>query len=163
MKQQIVGTEVSIVYDENMQPIENCNYIVGRVGSVKIDDLNVPYHAFHNHGSNKTFSIADIFQFTSRDSMRSITAVGNSNNLYCVMSTNVSNKHSYREFLSKKMNETIFVYKNKNYSILDLKKEFVSQLDDNTYNNLMNTVEKFIEKCVMESEKYGFKYYYKLT
>ena len=55
VKKYPIGTEVSIVYDENMKPIKGCGYVVGKIGSVKIDNPNVPYHAFHNHASGQTF------------------------------------------------------------------------------------------------------------
>lgn len=59
-----VGTEVSIIYDENMKLIKGHGYIIGGIGSVEIDDHDKPYHAFHNHPSGETFSPSDLWQLS---------------------------------------------------------------------------------------------------
>ncbi len=103
-----LGTEFSIVYDENMQPIKGCGYRQGGIGKTKIDNPGIPYHAFHNHGSGQTFSIPDILNFAGKENMISLSAVGNNGDLYLLISTSMSDKQSYFDYLTVSFNDIIF-------------------------------------------------------
>ena len=103
-----LGTEFSIVYDENMQPIKGCGYRQGEIGKTKIDNPGVPYHAFHNHGSGSTFSFSDLLNFSERENMCSLSAVGNNGKTFLLFATSISDKQTYFELLNSVVNEIIF-------------------------------------------------------
>ena len=170
MKQPI-GTEVSIVYDMNMQPIKGCSYIVGKVGSVKIDDPNIPYHAFHNHGSGETFSVQDLMSFAKRKNMLSLTVMGNNGNIFSFTSTNSSNKYDYEKFLIMKSEEVIYKANGIDFTYNFLydknrRKEVVEALSNLTQKQMAELKNKIIalsEECAIGGKQYGFKYKYKKT
>lgn len=78
-----VGTELSRCYGLDMQPLGKT--VIGeKLGSVRITDQQEPYIAVHNHPSGMTFSPGDIFNFTRRDNMRMLSAVGNNGVVYAM-------------------------------------------------------------------------------
>lgn len=166
MKQPKIGTEVSIVYDANMKPIKGCNYIVGKVGSVKIDDPNIPYHAFHNHGSDETFSYTDLLGFANRNNMLSLTAQGNLGSKYVISTTSNSDKIGFRNFLNTISKDVIFktqdqeitlgwIYdKNNKYQINQL----ICSLDSEQIKRLQKAVLDKTNECLKGAESFGIKY-----
>ena len=94
-----VCTEFSIVYGENMKLIDKSDekgnkigtytYHKGIVGRTKIENPGVPYHAFHNHGSGKTFSFPDIFGFARTENMIRACSHKKKKKNHC--------KHNYRQ------------------------------------------------------------------
>ena len=78
-----MGTELSRCYGLDMQPLGKT--VIGeKLGSVRITDQQEPYIAVHNHPSGMTFSPGYIFNFTRRDNMRMLSAVGNNGVVYAM-------------------------------------------------------------------------------
>ncbi len=165
VQQYPVGTEVSIVYDENMNPIKGCGYIVGGIGSVKIENPNVPYHAFHNHASDGTFSFQDLIGFARKDRMLSLSACGNNGNLYCISRTSKSDAKEYRDFLIHKKQEKKFSYNGSLYSYDDIvgNKINISSLNVKQIDRLKREINDFSLECIKGGEKFGFKYSFKTS
>ena len=157
VKKYPIGTEVSIVYDENMKPIKGCGYVVGKIGSVKIDNPNVPYHAFHNHASGQTFSVEDLINMTNRPQQLSLSATGNNSSVYSIIKTQKANDTAYNNFLTKSINDkSIFG----GFSYLDLRKGKVdiSIFSETHIENLKSKIIQFSSNCAKEGEKYGYRY-----
>ena len=157
VKKYPIGTEVSIVYDENMKPIKGCGYVVGKIGSVKIDNPNVPYHAFHNHASGQTFSVEDLINMTNRPQQLSLSATGNNSSVYSIIKTQKANDTAYNNFLTKSINDkSIFG----GFSYLDLRKGKVdiSIFSEKQIENLKSKIIQFSSNCAKEGEKYGYRY-----
>ena len=157
VKKYPIGTEVSIVYDENMKPIKGCGYVVGKIGSVKIDNPNVPYHAFHNHASGQTFSVEDLINMTNRPQQLSLSATGNNSSVYSMIKTQKANDTAYNNFLTKSINDkSIFG----GFSYLDLRKGKVdiSIFSEKQIENLKSKIIQFSSNCAKEGEKYGYRY-----
>ena len=161
-----VGTEFSIVYDENMNRIKGYDYIIGIIGSVNLDSPPIPHHAFHNHGSCNTFSYTDIWKFLNTDNMISLSAVGNSENNYIIMRTDESDTEGYKYFLAQKAREVIYSANGVDFTIELLqkisRKEIddtpLSQLNDKQRHELNDLGVKFSQELVERCEDYGFKY-----
>lgn len=153
-----VGTEISIVYDSEMNPIEDCDYVIGKNGSVKINNPNVPYHAIHNHPSDETFSLEDLMNFARKNKMLSITAVGNNGSVYSISKTTDNNSKLFMDFLINKQSKQIFDIDNKKYSYIDILrgKLDISALEQNV--NLKEDIRRFVLKCIEGGEQYGFRY-----
>lgn len=157
VKKYPIGTEVSIVYDENMKPIKGCGYVVGKIGSVKIDNPNVPYHAFHNHASGQTFSVEDLINMTNRPQQLSLSATGNNSSVYSIIKTQKANDTAYNNFLTKSINDkSIFG----GFSYLDLRngKVDISIFSEKQIENLKSKIIQFSSNCAKEGEKYGYRY-----
>ena len=165
-KKYPAGTEVSRIYDENMNPIvirdKNGNvvkeygYTVGEIGSVKIDDYEKPYHAFHNHPSGETFSPDDCIKMTEKDNMMSLTAVGNNSRLFVMSKSDSADAFGYSDFLSKKMSEQRFF--NNTFSYLDIKEFNIEELPEKIRKPLQKEILSFCKECVAGGKKYGFNY-----
>ena len=155
-QQQPVGTEVSIIYDENMNPIKGHSYVIGEFGSVKIDDFDKPYHAFHNHPSGETLSPGDLLNLTERDNQLSITAIGNNAKSYCMIKTKNANPAAYNAFLTTKTNMQIFG--GGRYSYNDIKDFDFSMLPDLFGKEIVGELQKFNSDCIKGGKQYGFKY-----
>ncbi len=166
-KQVKLGTEFSIVYDENMQRIPGHGYRIGKVGSVRIDNPNVKYHAFHNHGSDESFSYGDLY-FAYYENMLSLTDTGNAGSKYVIVKTPKSDTDGYITFLDGKAHDIIYSANGLNYtlgiinsmntgkiSIAPLKK-----LTDDQLKELKLAIKKATDACTRESKKYGIKYIY---
>ena len=134
-----------------MQPIKGCGYRQGEIGKTKIDNPGVPYHAFHNHGSGQTFSIP---------------AVGNNGDLYLLISTSMSDKQSYFDYLIVSFNDIIFktdkrevtlnwLYSSNNSKIVD---EYIHSLNPKQKNQLIFAVLDKVNEYLIGAEKFGIKY-----
>lgn len=110
-QKQPVGTEVSIIYDKNMNPIKDHGYVVGEKGKVKIESYDKPYHAFHNHPSGETFSPDDILGMTNHSNMQSISAIGNNGNVYCMLKGTKANSSGYRRYIINRCQQKRFLDK----------------------------------------------------
>lgn len=159
------GFEFSIVYDENMNRIEGCEYVQGKnKGSVSVDNPNIPHHAFHNHGSNGTFSYNDLRKFLNTNNMLSLTAQGNLGNTYAIICTNDCDKRGYRLFVKKLGNEVIYKINGKDITLNflseneDIAKQMISTLSSKQRLELAEIVEYQIEKCLVGGEEYGIEY-----
>lgn len=162
-----VGTEFEIVYDANMKRILGYDYIIGKVGSVIIPDPGVKFHAFHNHPSGETFSLVDIDCFLKCDNMISLSAVGNSQNIYCIMKTYRSNILGYRDFLSRRKNKIIYIAEFPNekieisYNLLSDKVQnpiILGKLTPDQKAELTEILVAWSRGCVRGCERYGFQY-----
>ena len=153
-----VGTEVSIIYDENMKPIKDHGYVVGeKLGQVRIDDHDKPYHAFHNHPSGETFSPDDLIIFGQRKNQMSITAVGNNGNVYCIFKTSNANSTGYKYFLRNQCRQKRFLDK---YTYWDVSSKSFdkSKLTDLERAELKGQISAFCESCAKGGVFYGFNY-----
>lgn len=153
-----VGTEVSIIYDENMKPIKDHGYVVGsKPGKVRIDDHDKPYHAFHNHPSGETFSPDDLIIFGQRKNQMSITAVGNNGNVYCIFKTSNANSTGYKYFLRNQCRQKRFLDK---YTYWDVSSKSFdkSKLTDLERAELKGQISAFCESCAKGGVFYGFNY-----
>ena len=165
-KELKVGTEFSIVYDEHMNPISNCGYIQGGMGNVRIDNPNVPYHAFHNHGSGETFSLQDLRGFARRSSMLSLTAQGNTGSKYVISSTKQIDRNGFYKFLTNMSNEVIFRTENQDITLSWLYDksnksqlhELFSNLNKEQKRQLKNAIVDKTNECLKGAENYGIKY-----
>ena len=158
-KKYFVGTEVSIVYDENMKPIENYGYVVGEIGGGKVNiaDPNVPYHAFHNHPTDSTLSVDDLINLTKHDNMLSITAVGNGGKVYCMQKKDISKSLAYRMFLQQQAKQKIFLGEHSYFDIKNgkLRKDDLSEDDAKI---VIQQLSAFSDKCVKAGAFCGFDY-----
>lgn len=80
--EQPPGVEVARCYGLNSAPFGDA--VIGENGRVRIPDYNTPYIAAHTHPSGLTFSPGDILNFTKRDNMRMLSAVGNNGVVYAM-------------------------------------------------------------------------------
>lgn len=152
-----VGTEVSRVYDENMNLIEGCGYKVGeKLGQVKIDNPDVLYHAFHNHPSGEGLGADDILLFSERNNQLSISAIGNNGKTYCMIRTSESRTIEYTAFLNEKMSEKIFGGNKFSYfDVMDFRPKEYPELFDESF---INYLKIFHNDCLKGGEQYGFLY-----
>ena len=160
-----VGTEFSIRYDENMEFVRGEEYRQGEEGSVKIADLGVPFHAFHNHGSDETLSLGDIFTFIRAENMKSISAVGNCGSLYVMCKTENTNRDGYMRYLIDKAKEPFCTMGNIEISYLLMADEnkwnpIKEKLTENQLNDVMKALSKFSMECAESGERYGYIFKY---
>lgn len=165
----VAGTEFSIVYDANMNRIPGYDYVIGRVGGVKVQDPGEPFHAFHNHPSGETFSYTDLFNFSRNKNMLSFTATGNAENLYNILKTENSDIDGYKEFLIQKTNEIFYVTNDLHsgqkievsYEILANEKqreEIRSKLSLEQKKELQKALDNWSLSCAEGGEEYEIKY-----
>ena len=157
-KKYPVGTEVSIVYDKDMKPIENHGYVVGKIGGgeVHIDNPDVPYHAFHNHPTGNTLSPDDVLNMTKKDNMLSITAVGNNAEVFCMQRSKEAKAIEYQIFLADKFEEGYFIGGKFSYSSV---KDFnMKELPDELRIPLQNEMVSFCKECIEGGKQFGFNY-----
>ena len=162
------GVEVSRVYDADMRPIEGFEYRVGSVGGSTISYPGVPFHGFHNHGSDETFSLTDLIGFASADDMLSVTATGNRGSIYLVKRTKSSDSEGYKQFLTDKYTEPFCKIKNTDITIKMTKDKstwdaFYKGLTASEKEHFMDELTRFGKECAEGGEKYGFKYEYHKT
>jgi HK97 family phage portal protein len=153
-----VGTEVSRVYDADMKPIEGCGYKVGeKLGQVKIDNPDVPYHAFHNHPSGETLSPDDILGITNHSDMQSISAIGNNGNTYCMIKGTKANSSGYRRYIINRCQQKRFLGE---YSYFEVSSTTFdsSSLSDLDRSKLKSQLISFNESCAKGGIFYGFSY-----
>lgn len=165
----VAGTEFSIVYDANMNRIPGYDYVIGRVGGVKVQDPGEPFHAFHNHPSGETFSYTDLFNFSRNKNMLSFTATGNTENLYNILKTENSDIDGYKEFLIQKANEIFYVTNDLHsgqkievsYEILaneQQREEIRSKLSLEQKKELQKALDNWSLSCAEGGEEYEIKY-----
>ncbi|GEM_PF-100442 len=159
----IPGTELSVICDENMKPIKEFDfYVIGRIMSTPVKNPEIPFHAFHNHGSGESFSFTDIFNFTKTENMLSFTAVGNNGSLYVISRTSESDKNSYINFLINKMEENFYHAGNVKFSYKFLNseagKEAYQNLKQAEKKELMKALTKWSISCAKGGNQYGFNY-----
>lgn len=157
-----LGTEFSIVYDENMQPIKGCGYRQGKIGKTKIDNPGVPFHAFHNHGSGQTFSFPDLCGFVRQENMLSLTALGNNNNQFVLLSSSIQSKVHYAEFIRVKGQEVLTRIDDVPITLQNIFHQPVFEMIQQTGNENKHLLEKLVvektKECLAGAEKYGIKY-----
>ena len=157
-----LGTEFSIVYDENMQPIKGCGYRQGAIGKTKIDNPGIPYHAFHNHGSGQTFSYPDLLGFVRQDNMLSLTALGNNNNQFILLSSGIQSKVHYAEYIRTKAQEALTEIDGVLITLQNIYHQpvfdMIRQMGDKNRRLLEKLVVKKTEECLVGAEKHGIKY-----
>lgn len=154
-----------------MKPIKGCGYVVGDVGRVKIDNPNVLYHAFHNHGSGETFSFSDIWKFAQNGDMLSLTAVGNTGSKFVIARTYKSNDDAYKIFLNNKAKEVIYSANGTDFTyqmINDIQhgkmnRTVIQTLSKKQTTNLMKAILKQSIECAKGGGIYGFKYIFSTT
>lgn len=162
-----VGTEFSIRYDKDMKPLKDESYRKGKRGSVKLDDMDIPYHAFHNHGSDQTLSYNDLRKFANSDNMLSLTAQGNLGSVFSIVSSDDADKIGYRSFLNIIGDEKIYEIKGTPISLSFLSdsaneskaKELISLLSPNQRRQLSKAIISQSEKCLNGGGDYGIKYF----
>lgn len=162
-----VGTEFSIRYDKDMKPLKDEAYRQGKVGSVKMDDMNIPYHAFHNHGSDQTLSYNDLRKFANSENMFSLTAQGNLGSMFSIVSSDNADKIGYRTFLSIVGDEKIYEIRGVPISLSflsdsankDKVKDLINLLTPNQRGELSKAIISQSEKCLKGGMDYGIKYY----
>ncbi len=154
VKDHSTGTEISAVYDENMNSIGD--FKVGESGKTKIDNPKVPYHAFHNHPSGETLSPTDLMNMTTRDNMLSLTATGNNGKIYRMKKTDGADMYGYNRFLIQELNKDIY----NGYSYLDITKNKldISSLNQAETEKLKEILRKFMQDCIKGGEQYGYEY-----
>lgn len=159
-KKHDIGVEVSAICNEQMERIGD--FIIGKIGSVRIADSDKLYHGFHNHPSDKTLSIEDLEALANRTHMLSITAQGNEGSNYCFMKTPQSNKDGFLRFLKSERNKIIFTFENKWYTYNQLKKGKLdlNLLSDAQRSELKEIIIKLCEECAIGGEKFGYKYFH---
>lgn len=170
-KQKPVGTEVSIVYDADMQPIEGYGYRIGKVGTVGVDDPGVPFRVLHNHGSGETFSLADLSCLTENENMLSLSAIGNTGSAYSILRTAASDSKGYRVFLRNKSKEVIYSANGTDFTLEmlgdksrgELTAESISKLNSAQIKELKAAMVKQSEACAKGGVDYGFQYSFSKT
>ena len=160
------GTEFSIRYEANMLPIVGENYRQGAKGHVGVADLGRPFHAFHNHASDETFSYMDLYIFSLVDNMLSFTAQGQGGSKYVILRTPNSDGYAYWKFLSKKSNEVFASFNDDEFTLdfITNRKErqvalnAVSKLNASQKEYLKENILQKTLECLEGAELYGFKY-----
>lgn len=154
------GTEVSIVYSTDMQPIKDHSYVIGNSGSVKIDNPNILYHAFHNHPSGNTLGIDDLMNFTRRERMLSLTASGNNGSIYIISRSLKNDSIGFRDFIKDRCKEKFFSIDDKMYSYQEIYKGEVNilSLSDKSRDNFAKDLNRFCIECAKGGSEFGFKY-----
>lgn len=161
-----IGTEFSIRYDIDMNPIKNETYRQGTVGSVGLDDAGIPFHAFHNHGSNETFSVTDMMKLSDVDNMLSLTVAGNLGNDYLLSKTSKFDKFGYKDYLSSKSKEVFFSYNDFDFSFesmsdksqRDKLNEALAALNSEQISKLKSSMVKKCEEIAEGGKVYGVEY-----
>lgn len=158
------GIEYSIVYDANME------HIKGREkpqkywkGGCNIISPNVPYHAFHNHGSSQPLGYGDLDGFISNSDMISLTAQGNNGkSKFVIIKTDKFDRDGYEAYLIKKSQEVFYNLQGQDIRLTDKidKDTFDSLKKDEQDKYLQALTQKTVE-CLRGGEKYGIKYYCK--
>jgi len=160
------GYEMSIIYDADMRRINGHNYVIGEEGKVNIEDHKAPYHAFHNHPSDKSFSFPDIRGMVLRKNMLSLTAQGNAGSKYVMMRNEHCDTQGYFNYLDRKSKQ-VFYTSGKTYFSLDYVhdrnkeaevKNIIASLSDSDREGLHKALRRITDECIEEGGKYGFEY-----
>lgn len=87
VKGKPVGTEAGAIYTPDIRLIER-RVGKGATHQVFMPHYNKPHVLIHNHPSGEIFSHTDLVSFAMNGYMQTITAVGNTGNVYMLMKTN---------------------------------------------------------------------------
>ena len=163
-----VETEMSIIYDGNMNPIKGHGYVVGENTQTTIDTYDKPFHAFHNHPAGETFSFVDLLHFSQNPNMISLTAQGNNGeNKYTIIADTDCDKSGFYAFLDIMSAEPFYRFNDKQISFDYIKdektakeaKEILSSLNDSQKREFLNAGLEFIENNILNGvEDYGIRY-----
>ena len=166
-RQLPLGTEMSIIYSPELKRIPGCDYIAGaKTGEVDINDISSPYHAFHTHPSDKSFSLPDLRGMASRPNMLSLTAQGNAGSKYVMMRRKNCDNNGYYVYLSKRSKEVFFSSGTTSFTLdylHDRNKEtevraLIESLSDSDRDGLHKALRRITDECIAEGDKYGFEY-----
>ena len=154
-QKETVGVEVSAVYDMNLRQIgtSRTEHNVGRVG---IDNPNESYIAMHNHGSDETFSMADILGFANKSNMNMLTAVGNKGSVYVMQKSGDFDTEAFLVYLTHRKQEILF--KDYTYSQIISDSNILGNLFPNEIEHIKIAIKQFSEDTLKEAEKYGIRY-----
>ena len=159
-----VGTEIAATYSSDMKHIIGMS--IGDVGSVQMPPSNKPFHAFHNHGSDETFSFTDLLNFSSDDNMISLTAQGNRGSKYVITSNANSDKDGYRYYLKTMSNEIIFSADGVDFTLdsiygddRDKTKALIQNLSEDNFKSLKKAVVLKTDDCLKGVEDFDIKYF----
>ena len=159
-----VGTEIAATYSSDMKHIIGMS--IGDVGSVSMPPSDKPYHAFHNHGSDETFSLTDLLNFSSDDNMISLTAQGNRGSKYVITSNANSDKDGYRYYLKIMSNEIIFSADGVDFTLdsiygddRDKTKALIQNLSEDNFKSLKKAVVLKTDDCLKGVEDFDIKYF----
>lgn len=155
-KTEKLGVEMSAVYDMNMKQIgkTRTEHNVGRVG---IDNPSEPYIGIHNHGSDETFSIADIESFLRRKNMQTLTVVGNKGSLYIIQKSDNYDEIGFSSYLVKQKQKNIF----EEYSFAQIisNQSIISNFSQDKVELLKTVIKQFSADTLEEAKNYGIKYF----
>lgn len=160
------GTEYSIVYDSDFNPIPSYGYQKGGQRSAPIYDPGIPHHALHNHGSGETFSYDDLIKFSDNKNMLSLTAVGNVGSLYVIQKEDTVDRLGFKLYLNRQTKKTIYSANGINFSyalLEDIEKKradskILESLSKSQTEELKKALIAWSEECARGSEAYGYKY-----
>ena len=158
------GTEFSFVYNLALERIGG--YVQGDIGRVSIENPNVFHHAFHNHGTGETLGFSDIYNLTNRQRQMSITAVGNTGSVYCLMKDKTVKRNEYLTYLLNASQEVIYSANGTDFTLASLDqiksgksgRDAIDGLDEQQTDALHAAMLSSIEKIMKDGEKFGFKY-----
>ena len=154
-QKETVGVEVSAVYDMDLRQIgtTRTEHNVGRVG---IDNPNESYIAMHNHGSDETFSMADILGFANKSNMNMLTVVGNKGSIYVMRKSENFDTEAFLIYLTHRKQEILF--NDYTYSQIISDSNILSNLSPNEIEHIKIAIKQFSEDTLKEAEKYGIRY-----
>ena len=155
-KAEKLGVEMSAVYDMDMKQIgkTRTEHNVGRVG---IDNPSEPYIGIHNHGSDETFSIADIEGFIRKSNMKMLTVVGNKGSLYIIQKGDDYDEIGFSSYLVKQKQKNIF----EEYSFAQIisNQSIISNFSQDKVELLKVVIKQFSIDTLEEAKNYGIKYF----
>lgn len=159
-----VGTEIAVTYSSDMKRIIGMS--IGDVGSVQIPPSNKPFHAFHNHGSDETFSFTDLLNFSMNNNMLSLTAQGNQGSKYVITSSTNSDKEGYYLFLKAMSNEIIFSTDGADFTLDSIygdnrakTQALIQKMSENDFEKLKRAVTSKTDDCLKGVEDFDIKYF----
>ena len=159
-----VGTEIAVTYSSDMKRIIGMS--IGDVGSVQIPPSNKPFHAFHNHGSDETFSFTDLLNFSMNNNMLSLTAQGNQGSKYVITSSANSDKEGYYLFLKAVSNEIIFSTDGADFTLDSIygdnrarTQTLIQKMSENDFEKLKRAVTSKTDDCLKGVEDFDIKYF----
>lgn len=139
---------------------------IGDVWSVSMPPSDKPYHAFHNHGSDETFSFTDLLNFSSDDNMISLTAQDNRGSKYVITSNANIDKDGYRYYLKIMSNEIIFSADGVDFTLdsiygddRDKTKALIQNLSEDNFKSLKKAVVLKTDDCLKGVEDFDIKYF----
>ena len=157
-----VGKDGRKWFHANKEQIDEICSVAQDIGKTKIDNPGIPYHAFHNHGSGQTFSYPDLLGFVRQDNMLSLTALGNNNNQFILLSSGIQSKVHYAEYIRTKAQEALTEIDGVLITLQNIYHQpvfdMIRQMGDKNRRLLEKLVVKKTEECLVGAEKHGIKY-----